>query len=742
MAITRIQNNQITDATIVAYAKLAAGSLTGNLFAPTVTLNSNVTINGNLFLSNTGNVTTINATNTYINDPLVVFNNGYSGSLNGYDIGFLVNRNLATLNNYGGVNTFLGWVEADGAFETLATSDTGTGTTSINSAGFTNFKTGNLTTTGAASIGGNLSVTNAATIGASLQVPAIGNATPGTAAFTNLTASGPVTFTNSTASTNTGTGALIVTGGVGIGGNLNVFGNITTATGNIITTSTGIFYGAAGTGMNAIYAGLSSGYSILPNVVLQLSTSINNYSQVNQQNVNNGALASTDYVATAGNGNDSAYFVDMGIASNTYSYPGYGAIRPNDSYLLANGGNLLLTTGNVGKAIVVASGGSNLTDIVATFNAPGTAASSGTSGALVITGGIAANGAVYTGGIGTHGGGLQATPIGNATPSTAAFTTATAGGLQATAIGNVTPGTATFTTATINSTTNATSITTGALTVAGGASIQQDLWIGGNIYANALNTVTTVQLQVNQPLLYLASNASPYTFDIGFYGHYVGGGPTPHYQHTGLVRDYNNNYWTFFSNVGEPSANVVNLSDPNLLFDTIKSGGLILANATAASSTSTGALVVTGGAGIGGAVYAGSIQNTPIGSTIASTAAFTTVTAGGLQAVQIGNVTPGAATFTTVQTNSTFTACGTVSASSGASTTNNSTGALQVTGGTAITGNINVGGQMFIGASAQATALTSALAVKRGTSTSGAGVQFTQDALINASNNGSSDFIA
>jgi hypothetical protein len=78
------------------------------------------------------------------------------------------------------------------------------------------------------------------------------------------------------------------------------------------------------------------------------------------QNLNNGPLASSDFVATAGNGNDSTYFVDLGIASNTYSYPGYGIIKPNDAYLLAVGqnitgpgsvdsGNLILgsTTGNI-----------------------------------------------------------------------------------------------------------------------------------------------------------------------------------------------------------------------------------------------------------------------------------------------------------------------------------------------------------------------------------------------------------
>ena len=48
---------------------------------------------------------------------------------------------------------------------------------------------------------------------------------------------------------------------------------------------------------------------------------------------------------------------------------------------------------------------------------------------------------------------------------------------------------------------------------------------------------------------------------------------------------------------------------------------------TASSNTTSGALVVTGGLGVGGAIYAGSLQSTPIGSTARSTGAFTTLTA-------------------------------------------------------------------------------------------------------------------
>ena len=48
---------------------------------------------------------------------------------------------------------------------------------------------------------------------------------------------------------------------------------------------------------------------------------------------------------------------------------------------------------------------------------------------------------------------------------------------------------------------------------------------------------------------------------------------------------------------------------------------------SAATNTTTGTLRVTGGAGISGAIYAGSIQNTPIGNTSANSGAFTTINA-------------------------------------------------------------------------------------------------------------------
>jgi hypothetical protein len=189
-------------------------------------------------------------------------------------------------------------------------------------------------------------------------------------------------------------------------------------------------------------------------------------------------------------------------------------------------------------------------------------------------------------------------------------TTVSAANVLAAQIGNststVTANTVTSATHTITSTTNPTGLGTGALTVTqGGASIYQDLWVGGNIYANTLNTVTTSILSIQDPLLYLTSSpVYPYNYEIGFYGHFIGG-PANTYAHTGFVRNHVDNAWYLFSNVPEPGGNTINLASSNTILDTLKLGQITVANTTVSVSNTTGALVVAGGAGLGGNLYVG-----------------------------------------------------------------------------------------------------------------------------------------
>jgi hypothetical protein len=165
---------------------------------------------------------------------------------------------------------------------------------------------------------------------------------------------------------------------------------------------------------------------------------------------------------------------------------------------------------------------------------------------------------------------------------------------------------ANVTTLTVNDNTNTSGLGTGALIVSsGGAAIQKDLYVGGNIYVSNLISQTSSILQVNEPLVYLeAADAPSYNYEIGIYSNFIGG-PLNNYQHTGIVRNHADNSWYFFSNIPEPSGGTVDLANVNIIYDTVRAGALILSNSTVSTSTSTGALRVSGGAGIAGALYIG-----------------------------------------------------------------------------------------------------------------------------------------
>lgn len=141
-----------------------------------------------------------------------------------------------------------------------------------------------------------------------------------------------------------------------------------------------------------------------PGAALQYGGTANSYVQMIIQNKSSLTNASSDYVVTADNGNDSAYFGDFGIASSTYYYAGFESILPNDTYVLSNGGNLLLNAGSTDKSIKFVAGGSGTADIVGqinntavTFNQT-TISTSTTSGALQLAGGAGIAGSIYSGG--------------------------------------------------------------------------------------------------------------------------------------------------------------------------------------------------------------------------------------------------------------------------------------------------------------------------------------------------------
>ena len=265
MAVTRIKNNQITDSTITG-AKIVNATLTGGLFATSLTLNSEVSIVGNL--SVTGATSTVSSTNTFINDPLVVYNNGYTGSLSNYSIGMLVNRNLASLAALGSVNVAWAWSEAEGAFVAIATTDTGSGITNINNSGYANVKVGYQEVTGKVTaaeldvtladitnlmsttlVATNFSSSNVDINGGAIDGTAIGATSASTGVFSTIDASGITATTgnaatwyattlNSTAGNITTLTAPTINAGTTTSATVNATtGNITTATAGSLAVS-------------------------------------------------------------------------------------------------------------------------------------------------------------------------------------------------------------------------------------------------------------------------------------------------------------------------------------------------------------------------------------------------------------------------------------------------------------------------------------------------------------------------
>ena len=121
----------------------------------------------------------------------------------------------------------------------------------------TTTSTGALIVSGGAGIGGTI------VAGSILNTPISGS----TGSFTTLGTSGVVTVTNSTQATGANTGALIVTGGASIGGNayisgnLTVAGSLTTASSSVITVTDPMLYLGSGNASDVVDLGFIAAYT-------------------------------------------------------------------------------------------------------------------------------------------------------------------------------------------------------------------------------------------------------------------------------------------------------------------------------------------------------------------------------------------------------------------------------------------------------------------------------------------------
>jgi hypothetical protein len=193
-------------------------------------------------------------------------------------------------------------------------------------------------------------------------------------------------------STSSDTGALVVPGGVGIAGDINL------ATGGKFVI----------------------GVELLPptpNSSMHIVGDLNDALQTHIINVNSAGNASSDYLAGNDLGTDEDYFINMGIASSNYNRSDYSIAGPNDSYIFTRGGHFKIANGTRDKDIEFWAGGTGntTTAYTSTITTTGTkvltvatgsvivhnltSATSTATGALQIRGGVGIGGDLWIGGV-------------------------------------------------------------------------------------------------------------------------------------------------------------------------------------------------------------------------------------------------------------------------------------------------------------------------------------------------------
>lgn len=98
-----------------------------------------------------------------------------------------------------------------------------------------------------------------------------------------------------------------------------------------------------------------------------------------------------------------------------------------------------------------------------------------------------------------------------------------------------------------------------------------DLTISGNLTVSGTTTsVNATNLDISDPLIYMAKGNTANVNDIGIAGHFNNGT----YQHTGLVRKAADGKWYLFSGVTTEPTSGIGWTDPTFAKDTLVLGGL------------------------------------------------------------------------------------------------------------------------------------------------------------------------
>ena len=386
MAVTRIKNNQITDASgantqlgVNAAVKLQNYSVTAGKLANSLVYGSDLTVQGNLTVN--GQTTTVDTVNTLIKDPILTLADGQVSGTPTVDIGLLGLRGSQN-------SSFMGWQESGTTFMAILSNTTASNTT-VNVTSYANFTASTITAqanlsvigniVGTANFTGNVNAGNILTPGI---MSSTGNATHGNiltggliSATSTITGSSLLGSVVSASGNVTGgnvlTGGLISATGNATAGNV-LTGGVVSAVGNI-TANTGSFFIGNGSQLTGVTAS-TSGFPV---------------------------TAGTSNIAAATNGNIG---ITVGGASNVALFTTAGALVTG---LISANGNV--TGGNLNAG----SGAISTTGNVYTGNVINTGTSSATgnvTGGNVLTGGlVSATGNVTAGNVNVGSGAVSTT---------------------------------------------------------------------------------------------------------------------------------------------------------------------------------------------------------------------------------------------------------------------------------------------------------------------------------------------
>lgn len=393
-----------------------------------------------------------------------------------------------------------------------------------------------------------------------------------TGTFSNATygtfKTGVVNLVSGTANNqNTSSGALTVSGGVGISGTEFIGGEGATGS-KVAVTQQALIVNANGLGVNgdsyfANDVGIAGNQLLAGNLQVTGLSTLSNLA-VTGTSILSGAVTANSTLGVRGNFN----VTGTSILS--------GAVTANST--LGVGGNFNVT----GTSILV-----GITQITNTTDSAST-----NSGALQVSGGLGVGGNVNIGGDIFVQGIINATVVGSISTATNLAGGATGAIPYQTAFGRtsfINPGIAGTVlvsngtgaqpnyqnTLTLAGDANATNTQSGAFQVAGGVGIGRDLWVGGDVYTlgQMVITTATVNNYANQTFLFAGTDTAVSTS-------------------SGNITVWNVSTLQSVTGRGATTNNAVTIT-----------------TSTQSTGTNTGALIVTGGAGFGKDVWIGGNLN-------------------------------------------------------------------------------------------------------------------------------------